>query len=91
MTWEGARGETRSPRFSKQQPAAARPGPGGPSGAGAPAHPDAWRGFRKFTTALQGACLSKSVSSHGQVVALMNGTAEPSIKGQRKITLICIQ
>lgn len=39
----------------------------------------------------RGACLFKSVSSQVKFVALMNGRAEPSIKGQRKITLICIQ
>lgn len=39
----------------------------------------------------RGACLFKSVSSQVKFVALMNGRAESSIKGQRKITLICIQ
>lgn len=39
----------------------------------------------------RGACLFKSVSSQVKFVALMNGRAESSIKGQRKITFICIQ
>lgn len=39
----------------------------------------------------RGSCLFKSVSSQVKFVALMNGRAESSINGQRKITLICIQ
>ena len=39
----------------------------------------------------RGACLFKSIFSQVKFVALMNGRAESSIKGQRKITFICIQ
>lgn len=37
----------------------------------------------------RGTCLFKSISSQVKFVALMNGRAESSIKGQRKITFIC--
>ena len=39
----------------------------------------------------RGACLFKSIYPQVKFVALMNGRAESSIKGQRKITSICIQ